>query len=289
MQGYKSYLRQKQFGARTIKTYCRSVAKLGAYLEGMQAEISGLDQIDILVYLDSLRHSGLCQASVRSELRGLKSYYGYLVASGLIVSSPVRDLHMGKERYSFKYPFLSAQELRGLYNGYATCSPESYRNKVLLGMLVYQGLRSPELSALAVRDIDLEQGQVYVRSQGKYLSRSLALASVQIMSISDYIREKRPRLLGYRGMESDRLFLGSGGSSKTANVQSKVIGELKKKGGLVGGFEQLHSSVIANWLKVYDIRKVSYMCGHRYLSSTQRYDLLDPQGLVDAVARYHPL
>ena len=289
MQEYKEYLRDRAFSARTIDTYCRSVDKLGVYLEGLQVELNRLQQTDILVYLDTLRASGLCPASLRSELTGLKSYYTYLVAGGVIGSSPIRDLQMGKQGYSFNHPFLSAEELTDLYNGYATYSPQSYRNKVLLGMLIYQGLRSVELSALEVSDVALEKGQIYIRSQGKYLSRTLDLASIQIMRISDYIEDKRPRLLSYVGIESERLFLASGGSGKTANIQSKIIGELKNKGHLVGGFDQLHGSVIANWLKVYDIRKVSYMCGHRYLSSTQRYDLLDPQGLVAAVAQYHPL
>ena len=48
MQEYKEYLRDRALSARTIDTYCRSVDRLSAYLEGLQLEVSRVKQTDIL-------------------------------------------------------------------------------------------------------------------------------------------------------------------------------------------------------------------------------------------------
>ena len=52
---------------------------------------------------------------------------------------------------------------------------------------------------------------------------------------------------------------------------------------------QIRASVIALWLKQYNIREVQYMAGHRYISSTERYLQDDLEGLQEMIERLHPV
>jgi len=52
---------------------------------------------------------------------------------------------------------------------------------------------------------------------------------------------------------------------------------------------QIRSSVITHWLKGNNLRQVQYMAGHKYVSSTQRYQTSDLEDLSREVARHHPM
>ncbi|MEL6628589.1 MAG: integrase [Bacteroidota bacterium] len=53
--------------------------------------------------------------------------------------------------------------------------------------------------------------------------------------------------------------------------------------------KQLRASVLAHWLRDRDVRQVQYLAGHRYVSSTERYDLYGYESLKTQLDQYHPL
>lgn len=40
---------------------------------------------------------------------------------------------------------------------------------------------------------------------------------------------------------------------------------------------------------MYNLRKVQYLAGHRYISSTEAYQLSEMQRLTEEVNKFHPL
>ena len=54
-------------------------------------------------------------------------------------------------------------------------------------------------------------------------------------------------------------------------------------------FCQIKASVIANWLKKYNLREVQYMTGHKYVSSKERYRTDNLEDLQKELEKYHPL
>jgi integrase/recombinase XerD len=53
--------------------------------------------------------------------------------------------------------------------------------------------------------------------------------------------------------------------------------------------KQIRASVITYWLKNHNLRQVQYMAGHKYVSSTERYQLNNLFKLQGEVNKYHPL
>jgi integrase/recombinase XerD len=53
--------------------------------------------------------------------------------------------------------------------------------------------------------------------------------------------------------------------------------------------QQIRQSVITIWLKTKDLRTTQYMAGHRYVSSTERYQVNQLDDLQDALNQFHPL
>ena len=52
---------------------------------------------------------------------------------------------------------------------------------------------------------------------------------------------------------------------------------------------QLRQREITEWLKVKDLRTVQYMAGHRYVSTTERYQSNNLEDLEEALNVHHPL
>ena len=65
--------------------------------------------------------------------------------------------------------------------------------------------------------------------------------------------------------------------------------ELRKLNPSVINTKQIRASVITKWLKVYDLREVQVLAGHRYISSTESYLQNDMEGLQEEVQQFHPL
>jgi len=53
--------------------------------------------------------------------------------------------------------------------------------------------------------------------------------------------------------------------------------------------KQIRASVITWWLKNYNLRQVQYMAGHKYVSSTERYQLNNLDKLQGRLEKLHPL
>ncbi len=53
--------------------------------------------------------------------------------------------------------------------------------------------------------------------------------------------------------------------------------------------KHIRASVITKWLKMYNLREVQYLAGHRYISSTESYLQNDMEGLQEEVQQFHPL
>lgn len=192
---------------------------------------------------------------------------------------------------------LTSDELEDLYYSYETTKGNvlvKKRNKVLLGLLVYQGLTVSNLESLQVENIQLYKGKIDVLGTKKSNGRSLELKAWQLMEFMEYIKEIRPQILEQTNRDTssssiEQVFLSLGTSLKLNNTLNKISKDLKKINHKYINLNQIRTSVIVNWLSQHNLRKVQYMAGHRYISSTERYQQDDLESLHETVNLYHPL
>jgi integrase/recombinase XerD len=53
--------------------------------------------------------------------------------------------------------------------------------------------------------------------------------------------------------------------------------------------KQIRASVIVKWLKLYNLRQVQYLAGHKWISSTEEYLHSETEGLQEEINKFHPL
>jgi len=184
-----------------------------------------------------------------------------------------------------------------LFSKYPDNTQRDRRNKVILGLLVYQGLQKAELAKLEVNQIKLREGKIDVPGGINWNTRMMNLEAHQVMDLYDYvlktrneIMEMRPKRKNQDKQQTDRLFINEGGGYEHfSNMITQLMIKVRKINPLVKNAKQIRASVIVKWLKLYNLREVQYLAGHRYISSTEGYLQNDMEGLKEEVQQFHPL
>ena len=192
------------------------------------------------------------------------------------------------------YNLLESDELEDLYYSYESDSvADRYhklcakRNKVIIGLMVYQGLNTSELIRLELEDLQLYKGKVYIKSGARSNSRTLELKPWQVIEFLEYIKEVREEIIERKKLETNRVFIPS--NKRLGNTVYHILKKLKRVNHQVENIHQIRASVITNWLKRYNLRQVQVMAGHRYISSTEKYLQDDLESLHEIVNNFHPI
>ena len=187
------------------------------------------------------------------------------------------------------YHILEPTELHQLYNQFNDESLKGGRDKIMLGLLVYQGLQTSELAKLATEHIKLREGKIDVPGSTNSNGRMMQLEAHQVMDMYDYVLQVRPKILEESGQETERLLISPSGGTEVSNFMSRMIKKLKRINPSVRNAQQIRASVITKWLKTKNLRETQYLAGHRYISSTESYQQNELEGLKEEINLYHPL
>lgn len=299
---FTNYLLKKGYSDTTIRSFTGDVKKFKAWVEKENMEIENVGYNDITSYLQSF--NGITQHTKGCYLRGVKQYFNFLIQKEERADNPIEFIQLKGLKRKTLYDILNRQELDNLYHNY-TLPDETgrdknqnwfkakvlaqQRNKVVLGLLLYQGLDSKDFKLLTVSDIKLREGKVYIPGTRRSNERELKLEAMQIMDVMEYLTKTRNELLRLTGKSSEQLFISVGSSDKFNNILHYLVKRLQRINPKVTLFQQLRASVIVHWLKLYNLRQVQYMSGHRYVSSTEQFLVNEMDGMIEDIEKYHPI
>ncbi|QHS58045.1 tyrosine-type recombinase/integrase [Chitinophaga agri] len=279
---------QQHYTVGTSASYERDINLfLSSYPSASQATYS-----DLMGHIGVLRHRYRNSHTLNRIVSSIKVYYDYLCYTGERLDHPGRNIRLRdrRSRDIQLQDLFSSRELEVLLERKERYPLLSLRNKVLMSLLIYQGLTVSELAGLVVTDVLLEKGVVYIKRTAVTNRRELPLKPDQIGWLGIYLSAVRPGLLG--GLESEILLIGQRGKGMVASDISKHVKRSYK--GLYRGREvsaqRIRQSVIANlFIQGCDIGVVQQFAGHKYPSSTERYRQDDVYRLQSAIELYHPI
>ena len=294
---FEEKLRKKGYAKDTIRQY-RNYA--GIYLAWLNVKHLKLEEIDYELFSSFVfqlkKEYSLNQ--YRKIILSIRHYY----KTRPELKNVAAGLQIRRRRQDLLNEVISHEELKKIYSSYESFDDRGRRNKVILGLFVYQALMASDMERLEVVHIELKPGKIYVPGASNRNARKLDLAAEQLLEMEAYLRVIRPRLLanveqsrsGRKPMKIDpiieqRLFFSESGSSGMKNSIYHLFRKLRKEDERVKSAQLIRSVVIANWLKTRDIRMVQYMCGHKWVSSTERYNAYNLEELRAELDKYHPL
>jgi integrase/recombinase XerD len=294
MTTYKSYLEKENYTKSTVKSYENGIEIFIKWCKRNHTNPELIDYKTILKYIKYLQRKSNTKKTVKHQIGIVKNYFKYLLSENYRVDNPIENINIKGVKRIINYNLLEADELEDLYYSFETDKYQeeyhkytSKRNKVIVGLMVYQGLNTTELIHLELEDLQLYKGKIYIKSGARSNNRTLELKSWQVIELLEYVKEIREEIKVRKNVESERLFIPN--NARLGITIYHILKKLKKINNKVTNANQLRASVITNWLKQYNLRQVQVLAGHRYISSTERYLEDDLESLHEIVNNFHPI
>ncbi len=249
---------------------------------------------DIINYLQHLRETNKHPKTIRNHLFAIKIYYRYLVVIGIRQDHPCQYLYLQDKinrevDVQSLYSMHQMEAFLASYQAGRKNKETETREKVLIGLLIYQGLTVLEISQLNLEDLNLEKGTVHIKENAKTNGRTLDLKPHQILLLQHYINQTRKALLQKTDKKSNALFLGYSGNSILPHDINRLINYGRKKHEEMKPLK-IRQSVIMHLLKSgNNLRVVQVFAGHKRISSTEAYRQSDLEELKAVIDKLHPL
>jgi integrase/recombinase XerD len=301
---FNEWLLLKKYSTATASTTIRIVEYFAKW--AIQENIFELENIsyqDAMGFIQWSSKHGASQKTIVNYINHIGKYYNFLISEKIITTNPVAHIKVQGIKRKIYYDIVTVEALHKLYNLYPISitadenkrvPPQEQnilsrkRNKVILSLLIYQGLRVEEVAALQLQDLQLREGKINIHAKRRTAARVMSLESHQVYELMDYIHETRKHFLTADN-NSSQLFLNRNNGSNFYGITQMILQHLRKINSNIKNLDQIRASVITAWLKQYDLRKVQYLAGHKYVSSTEDYKANVIDELQDDITKFHPL
>jgi integrase/recombinase XerD len=289
----KTYL-QKHYSKLTVKAYASDI---NIYTSNFPTAATAKNK-DIMKSLTAIRNRYPNPKTLTKFLCSIKVYYQFLVETGKRKDNPAQSIYL-KDKLNTAIQLQDLFTNKELENLLTLHENKDYpndslkqRDKIILTLLIYQGLQIGELERLNTEDINLQQGTINIKPSLITNGRELALKPNQILLFQTYLNEIRLNLSSQNPNPTNSFLLSSTGIAHHKHEISKLITANFKDHYKPRKLncQTIRQSVITNLLKdAHDVRVVQVFAGHKSPSSTERYQQTSVEELKTIIQNFHPM
>lgn len=278
---------EKNSSPLTIGAYRLELEKLSGFLE--VNGISDPNKISISTlreYLYKAREERkLAPASIGRNIAILKSFFGYLYEEDIISTNSTKKLRAPKAPRTIP-KVIPKHEVDRCINSVRFAPSGRFKNrlrdKLILSVLYYTGIRKSELLALSWDDLDLSKSTLVVRSGKGDKDRIIPIHPKVLKLLDQYLTLRLP-------LKDRALFIGDYGKRLTKGSFTNILHRYLKISGLDNKGYSAHSfrhSFATHLVEAgVDIFKVQKLLGHSSLDTTKVYINFDRKSISDSVSR----
>ncbi|MEP7094625.1 MAG: hypothetical protein ABI793_11260 [Flavobacterium sp.] len=293
MEEFKTYLKTRyDYTEASLELKINQIALCKKHLTNYQ-NLENIDFNELLKIIEILSKNYQI-STLNNLINTLKTYFYFLIEIKKRENNPLENFKIKSNKPILLQGFLTEEELHFIYENY----PEKQkgknslylkRNKIILGLMVFQGLSTGDLQVLQITDIDLKKAQISVpkATERKGNPRVLQLQALQILALDNYLNCIRKNLvIQVKADENTLDLLPKGQKSRMKDIVKTIKPDIEKFF-KINSLNQFRISRITIWLKQYNAREVQYKSGYKYLSSLEKYHLNELESLKEAVNKYH--
>jgi integrase/recombinase XerD len=274
VQRFLDYIvEEKGYSENTLAAYRNDLSQ---FLEFVGPRVDSWGAVTRELIMDYIMRmkSGQEYASstVARKVAAIKSFFHYLVDTGVLEDDPTATLDSPKIRKRLPKA-ISAEELEVLLAEPAEEeTPKALRDRALLEVLYGTGLRVTELVSLDVDDVNLASHTLRVVRRKDDAERIVPIHERAIEPLRDYLERGRIQLL--RDPQEQALFLNHRGHRLTRQGLWLIVKHYVREVGIsedVTPHTLRHTFATHLVEKKADLEYVQELLGHANLSTTQVY------------------
>lgn len=283
---FTNYLQQKKLSQSTIKAYTRRSIYFLAWLQQEENSQENFTYNDLLDFMRYCTGEGMSKRNIHALLGTVRHYSNYLILQGKRNDNPAAGIFIKGLVRKLPINLLSVEEMEQLYKDYQLQLSVDSSKKIMLGLMIYQGLLGGELERIESQNIKINEGKIFIQGTKQTNERLLDLQALQIPEIQNYLKANKFKV--------GALFIEQVNKKNLSerNVKNRVqymFDQLRKLNPRVINAMQIRNSIITAWLRKNNLRQVQYMSGHKYVSSTERYQTNNLEDLQSELQQHHPM
>lgn len=186
---------ERGLSPRTIHNRCWHVQAFLRWLseQGSSVAVLRLEQVDAFLALK--RKLGWCRVSMASAAKALRSFFHYAGEKGWCSTKLAVGIE-GPRLFSHEALPVGPkwEDVQRLIASTDTDNPQDIRDRAILLLLAVYGLRSGEVIALTLNDIDWEHDILHVTRSKQRCKQDYPLAATVGEAILRYLQQVRPRI-----------------------------------------------------------------------------------------------
>jgi integrase/recombinase XerD len=285
MMTFEQYLQEKRYSPNTIHHYRLYADLFTQWLTQEQLTGEQATYNDVIAFMRYLNEQGKSKKRVHSQMNVIRHYFTYLISEGKREDNPAAGIYVQGIVRKLPSNLLAMDELEELHRRYQLQINVDPAKKIMLGLLVYQGLQTEEITRLEPAHIHLKEGKIFIKGTSWSNERWLPLQAHQVGELQEYMQANRFK----EGIFLARPVRVDASKRNISNRMKHMLVQLQKLNPKIINANQIRNSVITFWLQRYNLRQVQYMAGHRYVSSTERYQVLNTDDLQNELQKHHPM
>lgn len=282
---FKEYLQQKQYSNTTVSRYTEGIQNFLSWLQQEDIKAEQFTYNELLDFMRYCHQKGISKRSVHNILCMVRHYCNYLIVEKQRTDNPAAGVFIKGLVRKLPTNLLTIEEMEELYKQYSVQLNVDSSKKIMLGLMVYQGLTVGEIMRLHSHHLKLKDGKIFIKGTKRSNERLLNLNAKQITELQSYLQKNK--------FKEGALFIEAikkEVSERNINNRIKyMFDQLKKLNAKVINAKQIRSSVITFWLRQNNLRQVQYLAGHKYVSSTERYQTNNLDDLQNELQQHHPM
>lgn len=293
MELFFDYLRfERRYSPHTVVSYQTDLRQFSAYLKTAYelTEPAQADHTLIRSWVVELMQQHRDPRTVNRKIACLRSYYNYLLRTGVITKNPM--LRITSPKVAKKLPdFVPEDSLNGLLNSFAF--PDTFagvRDQLILELLYGTGIRLSELIGIGHDDLSLPGRMVRVTGKGNK-QRMVPLNPTLLVVLERYIAHQQREIAAVSNAQRVLLVTDKGEPLYEKFVYRTVKHYLSQITTATG---QQHPHVLRHSFATHllnkgaDLNAIKELLGHANLAATQVYTHLSIDKLKSVFEKAHP-
>lgn len=292
ISSFLSYIQtEKRYSSHTITAYKKDLFQFKQFVESVEDSFvyEHIDSKLIRSWIISLMDMGQSPQTVNRKISSLKAFFKFLLREGVIQVNPMDKITSPKRKKTLPV-FIDEKGMNNLFDVFSFEKDfVGVRDKLILKVFYFTGIRRAELINLKMTDCDLKESKIKVL--GKRNKERIIPIPVHLTKEIELYSLNRENLLHENGQQSIFLFISDKG---TKLYDKQVYNIITKYLSLVSTQKKKSPHVLRHTFATHmlnngaDLNAVKELLGHANLSATQIYTHNTFEKLKSIYKQAHP-